>query len=188
MKLSNLLQNYNVKAMGFPAVAGLSEHSKGDKPAVLSTLAAPQLFAQGITDYYSLVIPRGSIFKTTDDILAADPDVKHYKIIAVDTNNLPTAITTQHQGTLDILKELYPDAEVINQRQADGTVRNLTADDVRGKHIIGVLPPFLIEVAAAFTSTSIVNYNAATDGDLQGDELRQRLVIADQAITIEEIK
>lgn len=187
MKLSQLLSTHKVTSTGFPAIAGLGAHSTGDTPAVLSALSAPVLWTQGVTNYYTLVLPRGTQFNTPEDIFAADPEVKQYRIAAVDTTGLPKVITTQHQATLDLLAELYPDAELLEQRQADGSPRNLSAADVAGKHVIGVLPPFLIAVAGAFTSASIDKYNAVTDGDLAGDELRDRLRIAEQAITVKEV-
>ncbi|WP_068783197.1 hypothetical protein [Paenibacillus phocaensis] len=187
MKLSKLLNDCNVLSSGFPAIAALGEHSKGSTPVVLSSLPAAVLHSQGITEYYSLVLPRGTTFNTAEDIIKSDPEVKKYRIETVDTAGMPKAITTQHQATLDVLAELYPDAEIISQRNADGTTRNLTPEDVAGKHVIGVLPPFLVAAAGAFTSASVAGYNAATDGDLSGDALKQRLQIADTALKVTQI-
>lgn len=184
MKLSKLLNDYKVVSSGFPAIAAIGEFSKGDVPAVLSSLPAATLHSQGITEYYTLVLPRGTTFNTAEDIINADPEVKKYRVETVDATDMPVAITTQHQATLDVLAELYPDAEIISQRNADGTTRNLTPEDVKGKHVIGVLPPFLVAAAGAFTSASVTGYNAATDGDLSGDALKQRLQIADTAIKV----
>lgn len=189
MKLSQLLANNNVVSSGFPAIAGLGDNSntKASSTTVLSSLPASVLANQGITDYYTLVLPRGTQFNTTEDIITADPDVKHWSIQLVDTEGLPTVITTQHQATLDLLHDQYPHAEVLVQRNGDGSPRNLSASDVVGKHVIGVLPPFLVAEAAAFTSVSIDNYNAARDGDLSGDQLADRVRIADKAITVREM-
>ncbi|MEK4983649.1 hypothetical protein [Bacillus sp. FSL K6-6540] len=187
MKLSNLLNNYKVVSSGFPAIAAIGAHSKGSASAVLSSLPAAVLHSQGIKEYYSLVLPRGTTFNTAEEIIEADPDVKKYRIETVDTAGMPKAITSQHQATLDVLAELYPDAEIISQRNADGTTRNLTPEDVSGKHVIGVLPPFLVAAAGAFTSASVTGYNAATDGDLSGDALKQRLQIADTALKVAQV-
>jgi hypothetical protein len=187
MKLSTLLANNNVTSTGFPAIAGLGAFSKGETPVTLSSLPAITLFNQGITEYYTIVVPRGTQFGTTQDIIDFDPDVQHWAINTVDTTGLPVAITTQHKGTLDILSSMYPNAEVISQCNSDGSPRNLSAVDVMGKHVIGVLPPFLVAVAGAFTSASISNFNAVVDGDLTGNELKSRLIIADKAIAVKEI-
>lgn len=184
MKLSDLLNDYKVVSSGFPAIAALGDFSKGLVPAVLSSLPAAVLYSQGVEEYFTLVLPRGTTFNTAEDIIDADPEVEGYWIETVDTAGMPKAITTQHQATLDVLAEMYPDAEIISQRNADGTTRNLTPEDVKGKHVIGVLPPFLVAAAGAFTSASIANYNAAADGDLSGDALRDRLSIATEAIKI----
>lgn len=187
MKLSKLLKDYKVVSSGFPAIAALGAFSKGEETVILSSLPAAVLHSQGIKEYYSLVLPRGTTFNTAEDIVKADPDVQRYRIETVNTAGMPKAITTQHQATLDVLAELYLDAEIISQRNADGTTRNLTPEDVAGKHVIGVLPPFLVAAAGAFTSASIANYNAAVDGDLSGDALKQRLQIADKAITVKRL-
>lgn len=187
MKLSILLNKYRVFSSGFPAIAALGRYSKGVAPVVLSSLPPSAIHDMGVEHYFTLVLPRGTVFNTAEEIIEADPDVKGYEIYTIDTDGMPKAITTQHQATLDVLAELYPDAEIISQRNADGTTRNLTPEDVKGKHVIGVLPPFLVAAAGAFTSASIKYYNAATDGDLSGDALRERLDIAFQAIKIRDL-
>lgn len=184
MKLSNLLAQYNVVSSGFPAIAGIGARSTGDKPAVLSSNPAAALFAQGVTHYWTLVIPRGVQFNTTDDIIAADPDVELWEISPVDTTDMNTVITTQHAATRDRLQVLFPNATVIEQEIVDGRPRNITADEVAGKHVVGVLPPFLVAAAGAFTSASIKGFNAAVDGDLSAEEIKDRLVVATQAITV----
>ncbi|MGG1650461.1 hypothetical protein ABHN03_16945 [Paenibacillus sp. NRS-1775] len=183
-----MLNTHAVTSTGFPAIAGIGVYSNGTNPTVLSSLPAAVLSSQGVSEYYSLVLPRGVQFNTTDDIISADPDVTLWTINDADVSDLPIAITTQHKATLDLLADLYPNAEVLVQRNADGSPRNLTPDEVTGKHIIGVLPPFLVAAASAFTSVSIDGYNAAVDGDLSADELRDRIRIADKAITVEEVQ
>lgn len=186
--IQQLIDTRKVASSGFPAIAGIGDHSIGEIPAVLSSLPAATLYAQGVTEYYALVMPRGVQFNTAADIIAANVPVQLFRIETVDTADMPIVLTTQHQATLDVLTGMYPDAEVLAQKQPDGSVRNLTPADVAGKHVIGVLPPFLIAAAGAFTSASIANYNAATDGDLSGDELRGRLQIAEQAITVKAVE
>lgn len=185
--IQQLIRTHKVQSSGFPAIAGIGAHSIGETPAVLSSLPAATLYAQGVTEYYTLALPRGTVFNSAEEIIAADVPVQKWHIEAVDTADLPVILTTQHQATLDLLKEMYPDAEIIAQRQPDGTVRNLTPADVAGKHVIGVLPPFLVAAAAAFTSVSIADYDARKDGDLSGDELRARIQIAEQAISVKAV-
>ncbi len=185
--LSTLLATHSVVSTGFQALAEVGAHSKGEDVAILSSLPAAALFAQGITTYYTLTVPRGAQFNTAEDILAADPEVKHWQISVVDTTELEKVITTQHAATRQVLSELFPAATIIEQEIVDGRPRNITPDEVKGKHVIGVLPPHLVAAAGAFTSASISGYNAAVDGDLSAEEIRNRLVVAEQAITIAEM-
>lgn len=187
MKLSQLLASYKVTSTGYPALAGLGAHSTGNAPVVLSSLPPAVLIDQGVTEYYTLVLPRHTDFKTTDEILAFNPVVSQYRIETVDTAGLPQAITTQHLDTLEVLAGLYPEAEILVQKLPDGSKRDLSAAEVAGKHVIGVLPPFLVAAAAAFTSASTLGYNAAVEKELSGEELRERLQIADKAITVKEV-
>lgn len=191
MTLTQLLNDYAVTSKGYPALAGLGSHSKGALPVTLASVPAAQLFVDGITEYYTLVLPRGTQYNTTDEMIN-DGDkitVQKWKIETVDTTNVPTAITTQHKATLSVLSFIYPDAEVITQDidPATNRPRNLSPDEIAGKHVIGVLPPHLVAVANGFTAVSIKDYNYVTDKDLSGEELLNRMKIADQAITVEQI-
>ena len=56
--------------MSFPAFKGLEEFcNKEGKVVNLCTLPAELLLQQGITEYYAPVIPRGSMFKTAQEIM-----------------------------------------------------------------------------------------------------------------------
>lgn len=189
--LTQLLNDYAVTSKGYPALAGLGSHSKGASPVTLASIPAAQLFTNGITEYYTLVLPRGTQYNTTDEMIN-DGDkitVQKWKIETVDTTDVPMAITTQHKATLSILSFIYPHAEVITQEIDPATKRprNLSPDEIAGKHVIGVLPPHLIAVANGFTAVSIKDYNYATEKDLSGEELLNRMEIADQAITVVKI-
>lgn len=172
--VNNLLQNRTVKVHGFPAFKALEEHTKqGYEEVVLSTWTPAANLANGITEYYSPVIPRGSRFETAAEIIAADLEVIKVEVeqltpIASDDKVL---IVTQHQGTMELLKEKMPFSKCFS-----GSV---SRDDVYGHDVVGVLPPWLIGACNSFTAAVIKDYNAVVDGDLKGQELSERLEIAD---------
>lgn len=177
MKLNTLLKKFSVNSTGFPAFAGLGEHSneKG-VDVMLSTLPAAVLASQGVTEYYAPVIPRDSKFMTTDDVLKADLDVQEYKIehnVSWNGGAGNTVIVSRHQGTIDYIKNNSGNADV---QILDG---NITAEDIQGKQVIGTLPPHLITECDAYIAVSIKDFDYAKDGDLQGEELRNRIVFND---------
>ncbi len=178
MTIKDLLATKKVNATGFAAIAALSEYSEGTEEVVLSSLPPAVLAAQGVTEYYALQIPRGSVFKTAEDIIEANLPVRKYQINPVDVTDMETVIVNRHEGTIKILKEMFPWAEVLVQ---------VTEKEIVGKHVVGGLPPHLMTAAGAFTSAYIKGFDYAKDGDLSGDELKERLVVADKPITIEEI-
>ncbi|PAF27440.1 hypothetical protein CHH61_03325 [Shouchella clausii] len=179
MTIKDLLATKQVNASGFEAIVELSEHSEGTEEAVLSSLPPAVLASQGVTEYYALQIPRGSVFKTAEDIIEANLPVRKYAIKTdVDVTDMETVIVNRHKGTIKILKEMFPGAEVLEQ---------VTEEQIAGKHVVGGLPPHLMTTSGAFTSAYIKGFDYAKDGDLSGDELKERLVVADKPITIEEI-
>lgn len=178
MTIKDLLATKQVNASGFEAIVELSEHSKGTEDAVLSSLPPAVLASQGVTEYYALQIPRGSVFKTAEEIIEANLPVRKYAIKTDVDANMETVIVNRHQGTIEILKDMFPGAEVLEQ---------VTEEEIAGKHVVGGLPPHLMTAAGAFTSAYIKGFDYAKDGDLSGDELKERLVVADKPITIEEI-
>jgi len=180
MKIQEVLKVYSITSTGFPAVAGLGEHSnENGKPAVLSTLPASVLAEQGITQYFAPRFERGQVFESTEEIIEANIEVDAYEI-EVDfspkelrelTLKKNTVIVSRHAGTIEILKGMYPSSKVL-----DG---NVTSEDINGKHVIGTLPPFLITAAGIYTPVTIKDFDYNVDGDLSGDELDKRLVIGD---------
>lgn len=180
MNIKELLETKKVIGSGFEAIAELSEHSKGTEKAVLSSLPPAVLASQGVTEYYALQIPRGSVFKTGEDIIQANLPVREYAIKTdVDVTDMETVIVNRHQGTIKILKEMFPGAEVLEQ---------VTEEQIAGKHVVGGLPPHLMTAAGAVTSAYIKGFDYAKDGDLSGDELKERLVVADKPIAVKEIQ
>ncbi|KYG89139.1 hypothetical protein A0U40_14040 [[Bacillus] sp. KCTC 13219] len=178
MKLNQFLNTRKVVASGFPAIAGLSNLSKGTEEVVLSTLPAAQLAAQGITNYYAPVLPRDAKFATSEDIIAADLDVQKYTVQTVDkidmvgyANPIDTIVVSRHKGTVDYIQN---ELDWWGIKVFGG---NITAEDVKGKHVIGTLPPHLIAECDVYTAISIKDFDYTKDGDLQGDELKSRIIV-----------
>ncbi|MDF1510859.1 CRISPR-associated protein Csx16 [Robertmurraya sp. DFI.2.37] len=172
MKLNQLLNDFKVVASGFPAFAGLGEHSKGENKVVLSTLSPNALLEQGIEKYYAPVIPRNSKFETTQDILDADLSVKQYIVYPVDehaTACMDKIIVSRHRGTVDYIK----DSMGIDWLPVFDSVTN---DDIKDKHVIGTLPPHLVAECGAYSAISIKDFDYSKDSDLYGAELSQRIL------------
>lgn len=180
IKLKSVLELFKVKATGFPAVQGLESYSQEEgSEVVVSTLPASVLAEQGIYEYLAPRFERGQVFQTTEDMIAADIELGAYKIIADFepqklrqlTLKKNTVIVSRHEGTIEILKDMYCNAEVF-----DG---NVSSKDIEGKHVIGTLPPFLIASAGIYTPVTIKDFDYNVDDDLLGDELDERLIIGD---------
>ncbi|AMQ66523.1 hypothetical protein BH753_gp041 [Bacillus phage Shbh1] len=179
MKIKELLATKKVNASGFAAIAELSKHSKGTEEVVLSSLAPSVLAEQGVIEYYALQLPRGMVFNTAEEIIEADLPVRKYRIDTdVNADGLEVVVISRHQGTVDLLKQQYPNAVVLDQ---------ISAEDIAGKHVVGTLPPHLITSAGAYTAVTIANFDYTKDGDLSGVELKERLTISDKPIKVKEI-
>lgn len=182
MKLSQLLATKKVIASGFAAISGLSALSRGTEEVVLSSLAPSVLAAQGVTEYYALQLPRGAVYTTPEEIIAADLDVRKYRIeYGYGAAHMDVVIVSRHQGTIDLLTERY-------QYSSDLQVHaSVAPEQIAGKHVVGTLPPHLIAAAGAYTAVTIRGFDHAKDGDLTGDELAERLIIADKPIRVVEL-
>lgn len=178
-KLNDLLSAKKVVASGFSAIEGLADFSKGTDEVDLSTLPASLLAEKGITEYYAPVIPRDSKFSTSQEVIDANLDVQRYHIDVLQepadlldyANPLKTIIVTRHKGTIDYIKN---ELGWVGSRVFDG---NVTVDDVKGKHVIGVLPPHLVSECDVYTAISIKDFDYIKDGDLQGGEFKQRAIV-----------
>lgn len=188
LKLNDLLNTKKVISIGFPAIAGLGEYSKGTEEVVLSSLSPAILAEQGVTEYYALQLPRGTVFKTTEDIINANPTVRKYIIEVVDkldylpyANPIDTVIVSRHKGTVGILQhsDLWSGSKVFE---------SVTEEDIKGKHVVGTLPPHLITACDMYTSVVIKDFDYNKDGDLSGKELKDRLVIAKKPIRVKEVE
>ena len=180
IKLNTVLDLFKVKALGFPAVQGLAEFSNQEgEEVVISTLPASLLAEQGFKYYLAPQFERGQVFQTAEDIIAADIDLGVYEIVTDFepkelrqlTLKKNTVIVSRHEGTVEILKGMYRNAEVFSG--------NVTPEDIEGKHVIGTLPPFLITAAGIYTPVTIKDFDYNVDGDLSGEELDERLIIGE---------
>jgi len=76
---------------------------------------------------------------------------------------METVIVTRHQGFVQWLKQHGVEGQVMAQ---------VNSDDVRGKHVIGVLPLHLAAEAARITTVDMPRLRAAQRGqDLSPEEM-----------------
>lgn len=171
-KLNEIISTCNVTAYGFPAFKGLADHSNPNgNPAIVSTLSAAVMADMGILEYYAPIIPRNTIYASTEEVIAADLGANMVSIQPMDdiASADQVVIVSRHAGTVDLLCEMYPNNTVL---------ASISPDDICGKNVIGTLPPHLIQYAGRFKGFSIRDFDYNVDGDLSGDELRDRLIIA----------
>ncbi len=142
--------------------------SPSGPPTLVGTLTAA--LAGGIGDFWSPVLPRGLRLNTAEEVAAADLDVQHVQIEAIEVGD-PDLIVSGHAGTIEVLRDMFPQAEVVTG--------NVTAEAVVGQVVAGTLPPHLVSAAAGYYPATITDFDYAKDGDLAGGELRERLVIGD---------
>ncbi|MET3505553.1 hypothetical protein [Halalkalibacter oceani] len=183
--IKQLLSEKKVVASGFEAIKGLSDFSQGTEEVVLSSLSPAILAEQGVTEFYALQLPRGTIFNTSQEIFDADLPVRKYQIEVVDKLDLikysnpdKTVIASRHKGTIDILKKDWWLAPVFE---------NVTAEDIKGKHVVGTLPPHLITECDMYTAVTIKDFDYKKDGDLTDVALSERLVVASNPIKVKEL-
>lgn len=176
MKLNNIIKTANITAHGFAALKTLESMSNPNGvPAVLSSLSPAIMLGMGVSSYYAPVLPRGTVFNTAEEILAADIDVQIVTVLHYPewdkVNGDKIVIVSRHQGTIEILQAMYPEAPVLSG--------NLNAADIDGLHVIGTLPPHLVACCRSYRAVTISDFDYAKDGDLQGLELQERIAISD---------
>lgn len=148
-------------------VAYCDDRSNHDGPqAVVATLAAA--LAQRIGDFWSPVLPRGLRLNTAEEVEAADLDVQRVRVRPVQVGD-PDLIVSGHAGTREVLQQHFPGATVLEGNVAIG--------DITGKVVAGTLPPHLVAEAAGYIPATVREFDYSRDGDLAGEELRERLVI-----------
>lgn len=179
MQLNTLLEHSknNIRVMGFQAFKDLipKEEVNENADVVLATVSANEVLESGATTYFAPILPRGKVFHTAEEIIHEDLDVQEYEItkekpFSVEEQN--GVIVTRHKGTEDYLLE----QGIEPQKVLTG---NVTAEDIKGFHVIGTLPPHLVTECETYTAVTIKDFDYKVDGDLKGDELINRLVIQD---------
>lgn len=181
-KLNELLKRCDVTAYGFAAFSDLSSLSNNDSDIKinLSTASPAVNMSNGITTYVSPVLPRGARYNTAQDVIEADLNINLVHL--QDFENVEECekilIVSGHSGTVEVLKKMYPEAEVLTG--------NVSADDIQGAFVIGTIPPHLAACCKAYQPIAIANFDYSKDGDLSGEELQARLIIsAPMSITID---
>lgn len=179
-KLNDIISNNNVTVYSFPAFKGLEDKcNKNGDLAIISTLAPALMLDMGIDTYYSPIIPRNTVFQTTDDILVADLEVTTTNVTRADdiAADDEVVIVSRHSGTVDVLKSMYPHSTVL---------ANISPVDIQDKKVVGILPPTLIQYSTAYKAATIKDFDYNKDGDLTGDDLKARLIITDAiSVTVE---
>ena len=175
MKMNTIVGKYHVKGYGFKAVTELEKHSKEvgwEDSVVISSLSPAVMAEKGITRYYAPVLPRGAVYNTAEELLSADLDVNIVIVQEVaDEDFKPDLIVSRHSGTIDLLREMYPDAELLSG--------NVTSEEISGGSVVGTLPPHLIQYCAGYRAAVIRDFDYSRDGDLSGEELKERLKLCD---------
>lgn len=115
------------------------------------------------------------VIHTAKDVEDADLDVNLAKVKKGNEKDCDrTLIVSRHPGTIEILKEMYPKAEVLSG--------NVSPEDIKGAFVAGTLPPFLIQYAGSYQAFVINDFDYTKDGDLKGDELKNRSHICDPIV------
>lgn len=183
MKLNTIVKNNHVEGYGFKAIVDLSDLSAsgdcGGDIAIVSSLSPAVMAEKGIFCYYAPVLPRGTVYHTAEELLSADLDVNVINVDKVDGNFEADLIVSRHPGTTAILSDMYPDADIVTG--------NITPEDLDSKRVAGTLPPHLIQYCTGYRAAVIKDFDYSRDGDLSGEELKERFKLCDPIkVTIKE--
>ena len=175
MKLNRLIEETHVTADGFQALkdfAKMSQSSGEKRSVIVSSLSPAVNMEQGVHMYYAPVLPRGVVFNTAEDVKNADLDVNFVCVsLGLEADRYANKmIVSRHAGTVEILREMYPDAVVLSG--------NIKPEDIEGAFVVGTLPPHLIQFAGSYQAVTIRDFDYAKDGDLTGEELKSRIHIS----------
>ena len=170
-KLNDLLSiaKFRVLPGTFPAVSAYAETAQGPLEGAFGTLAGA--LASGFTGaFIAPVLPRDLRLNTSEEVFNADLDYVVVKIEKIENEVMPEVIASRHAGTVEYLQSQYgQDLPVLSG--------NLEPEEVKGKFIVGTLPPHLAAEAAGYIPVRIKDFDYSRDGDLQGDQLQERLVV-----------
>ena len=175
MKLNELIKTNNARVYGFDAFKGLEALSmKEGASIVISTLSPAIMNSMGIATYYAPVLSRGTVFNTTSDVYNADLDVQLINIFSYpswdDVNTDKIIIVSRHKATIEILHNMYPNAPVFSD--------SVSKHDIDRAHVIGTLPPMLIQHCQSYRAVTIKDFDHSKDGCLSGQELNDRISIS----------
>lgn len=169
-KLNDILDTVTFRVLPgtFPALAAYAAKADGNSQKNFGTLAGA--LASGFEgEFISPILPRGLRLNTSEEVLEADLSYNIVEIKKLNTEVCPELIVSGHAGTAEILQSQYPGAKVISG--------NITAEEVKGKNVIGTLPPHLAAECQGYIPVRVKDFDYSKDGDLAGDELRERLIV-----------
>ena len=172
-KLNSLLAEKSFKVLPgtFPAVVAYAATATGTEGTFFGTLAGA-LTSGFEGEFISPILPRGLRLNTSEEVFNADLGYNVVEVKKLNSEEIsPELIVSGHTGTAEILQSRYPDAEI-----ASG---NVTPEEVKGKVIVGTLPPHLAAECAGYIPVRISGFHYSKDGDLTGEELLSRLIVDD---------
>ena len=169
MKLNELIEKCNVVAYGFKSIKDYCANSNPNGNSIVVATDSPaMMYERGINDYFAPIIPRNSRFISVDDVYAANLNVQHVAVFAAPADKTKLLDTLKGgflanppQEVLKILKAIYPNAPIMP---------SVVADDIKGKHVIGTLPPALAGDCTAYTAVTIKDFDYARDNELNGQK------------------
>lgn len=179
MKLNEIAKTNKITAFGFQAFKDFAALSpQNGNEVIISTLSPAIMHNMDIDVYYAPVLPRGLICNTAEDVEKADLDLQQVMVMQYlswdNVNHEKIVIVSRHQGTIEKLKEMYPDVNVLSG--------NISPDDIENNHVIGTLPPHLIQHCQSYKAVTIKDFDYSKDGDLSGDDLADRMIISQPII------
>lgn len=178
-ELNDLVKTCKVDAYGFQAFKDLSAMSNQDSKnkICISTLSPAVMYSMGITRYYAPILPRGIVFHTAGEVISADLMCNLINIYSApeikSSDNV--YICSRHQGTIAIVKDIYPYAVILPE--------SVTPGDIQDKNVVGTLPAHLVQYCRRYQALTITEFDYSKEGDLSGEELRKRLVF-NKTITV----
>lgn len=175
-KLNDILDTvmFRVLPGTFPALTAYAATADGDLQKNFGTLAGAlnsDIPEEGL-EFIAPILPRNLRLNTAEEVAEADLDYQVVQIQKLNNEIVPEAIASRHAGTVEVLKNRYgQDLPVLSG--------DLEPEEVKGKIVIGTLPPHLAAEAEGYIPVRIDSFDYSKDGDLAGKELQKRLVIDD---------
>ena len=170
-KLNGLVASHYCQIYGFPAFKELENHcDKSGEKVIIATDSPATMLDRGVQVYFAPVLQRNTIYHSAREILVADLDVNVVMTVFAPeiTSDDDVIIASRHHGTVELLKNMFPKHTVL------GTV---TPEQIRNTDVVGTLPPHLIGCCRRYKPATIKDFNYVTDGDISGNELKDRLMM-----------